>query len=153
MLTRPLPEPTLVCCWIGHSGHDFKQNSIQRILTIPFMFLILQTRKENFIRNTLRFCSHRGRVTHICVGKLTITGSDNRLSPVAARAITWDNVGKLLIGPLGTNFIEDLIGIKTFSFRKINLKCRLWNGDHFVSASMCLFMQRLYENNNLRHKK
>ena len=66
--------------------------------------------------------NHWGRVTHICVGNLTITGSDNGLSPGRRQAITWTNVGILLIGPLGTNFIEILIGIQTFSFKKSHLK-------------------------------
>ena len=63
-----------------------------------------------------------GRVTHICVGKLTIIGSDNGLSPERRQAIIWTNVGILLIGPLGTNFSEILIGIQTFSFKKMHLK-------------------------------
>ena len=66
--------------------------------------------------------THWGRVTHICVGNLTIIGSDNGLSPGRRQAITWTNVGVLLIGPLGTNFSEMLIEIHTFSFKKIHLK-------------------------------
>ena len=66
--------------------------------------------------------THWGRVTHICVGNLTIIGSDNGWSPGRRRAITWINVGILLIGPLGTNFSEMLIEIHTFSFKKIHLK-------------------------------
>ena len=66
--------------------------------------------------------THWGRVTHICVGNLTIIGSDNGLSPGRRQAITWTNVGILLIGPLGTNFSEMLIEIHTFSFKKIHLK-------------------------------
>ena len=66
--------------------------------------------------------SHWGRVTHICVGKLTIIGSDNGLSPGRHRAIIWTNAGILLIGPLGTNFNEFFIGIQTFSFKKMHLK-------------------------------
>ena len=81
--------------------------------------------------------THWGRVTHICIGNLTIIGSDNGLSPGRRQAITWINVGILLIGPLGTNFSEMLIEIHTFSFKKMQLKCRLENGGHFVSASMC----------------
>ena len=38
------------------------------------------------------------------------------------QAITWTNVGILLIGPLGTNFSEMLIEIHIFSFKKIHLK-------------------------------
>ena len=66
--------------------------------------------------------THWGRVTHICVSKLTIIGSDNGLSPGRRQAIIWTNAGILSIGPLGTNFSEILIGIQTFSFRKMHLK-------------------------------
>ena len=55
--------------------------------------------------------THWGRVMHICVGKLTIIGSDNRLSPEQRQAIIWTNVGILLMGPMGTNFTEMLIEI------------------------------------------
>ena len=65
--------------------------------------------------------THWGRVTHICVGNLTITGSGNGLWPGRRQAITWPSVGILLIGPLGTNFSEMLIEIHTFSFTKIHL--------------------------------
>ena len=66
--------------------------------------------------------THWGRVTHICVGKLTIIGSDNDLSPGRRQAIIWTNAGILLIGSLGTNFSEILIEIQTISFRKMHLK-------------------------------
>ena len=52
--------------------------------------------------------THWGRVTHICVGKLTIIGSDNGLSPGRRQAIIWTNAGLLSIGPLGTYFSENL---------------------------------------------
>ena len=42
-------------------------------------------------------------MTHICVGNLTIIGSDNGLSPGWRQAIIWTNAGILLIGPLGKN--------------------------------------------------
>ena len=76
--------------------------------------------------------THWGRVTHICVSKLTIIGSDNGLSPGHRQAIIWTNAGILLIGPLGTNFSEFLVGIQTFSFRKIHLKIlsALWRSYH-----------------------
>ena len=67
-------------------------------------------------------CLNWGRETHICVGKLTIIGSDNGLSPGRRQAIIWTNAGILLIGPLGTNFNEILIEIHTFSFMKMHLK-------------------------------
>ena len=66
--------------------------------------------------------THWGRVTHICVGKLIIIGSDNGLSPDRHQAIIWTNTGLLSIGPLRTYFSEILIGIQTFSFKKMRLK-------------------------------
>ena len=61
-------------------------------------------------------------MTHICVSKLTIIGSDNGLSPDRRQAIIWTNAGILLNGPLGTNFSEISIEILTFSFKKMHLK-------------------------------
>ena len=66
--------------------------------------------------------THWGRVTHICLAKLTIIGSDNGLSPGRRQAIIWTNVGILLIAPLGTNFSEILSEIHSISFRKMHLK-------------------------------
>ena len=80
--------------------------------------------------------THWGRVTHICVSKLTIIGSDNGLSPDRRQAIICTNAGLLLIGPLGTNLNEILIEILTFSFKKMRLKVSAkWRP--FVSTSMC----------------
>ena len=53
-------------------------------------------------------------MTHICVSKVTIIGSDNGLSPGRHQAIIWTNAGILLIGPLGTNVNGILIGIQKF---------------------------------------
>ena len=55
---------------------------------------------------------------HICIGKLTIIGSDNDLLPEWHQAIIWTNAGILLIGILGTNFSEILSKIDTFSLKK-----------------------------------
>ena len=68
---------------------------------------------------------------HICVGKLTIIGSDNGLSPERRQAIIWTNAGILLIGPLGTNFSGILIEIQTLSLKRIRLK--------MSSAKCCSF--------------
>ena len=66
--------------------------------------------------------THWDRSTHICIGKLTIIGSDNGLSPGPRQAIIWTNAGILLIRRLGTNFKEILIEIYMISFKKIRLK-------------------------------
>ena len=69
-------------------------------------------------RNVL---THWSRVTHICVSKLTIIGSDNGLSPDPHQAIIWTNAGLLLIGPL-RNKLQWNIEILTSSFKKMRLK-------------------------------
>ena len=61
-------------------------------------------------------------MTHICVSKLTIIGSDNGLSPGRRQAIIWTNAGILSIGTLGKNFSEILSEIHAFSFKKMHLK-------------------------------
>ena len=66
--------------------------------------------------------THWGRVTHICISKLASIVSDNCLSPGRHQAIIWTIAGILLIGPLGTNFSEIIIGFQTFSFKKMHLK-------------------------------
>ena len=66
--------------------------------------------------------NHWGRVTHICVGKLTIIGSDNGLSPSRRQAIVWTNAGSLSIGTLRTYFSEISIKIQQFSLKKMHLK-------------------------------
>ena len=88
-----------------------------------------------YLQWSLSFCiqclvlTHWGRVTHICVSKLTVIGPVNGLLPGRRQAIIWTNAGILLIGPLRTNFNEIFIEIHTFSFKKIHLtmssgKCR-----------------------------
>ena len=50
--------------------------------------------------------THWGRVTHICVSKQSIIGSDNGLAPGRRQAIIWTNTGILFNGTLWTNFSE-----------------------------------------------
>ena len=77
--------------------------------------------------------THWSRVTHICVGDLTIIGLDNGLSIGRRQAIIRVNDGLLITWPLGTNFQENYSNYS----RKCIWECRLENGGHFVSASMC----------------
>ena len=49
---------------------------------------------------------HWGTARHVCVGDLTVIGSDNGLAPGRCQTIIWTSAGILLIGPLETNFIE-----------------------------------------------
>ena len=61
-------------------------------------------------------------MTHICVRKLTIIGSDNGLSPGRRQAIIWTNAGILLIRILGTNLSEILGEIHSLAFSKMHSK-------------------------------
>ena len=65
---------------------------------------------------------HWGRVTHTCISKLTNIDSYDGLSPGRRQAMIWTKAEILLIGPLGTDFIEILNEIHTFSFKKMHLK-------------------------------
>ena len=95
--------------------------------------------------------THWGRVTHICVGNLTIIGSDNGLSPDRRQAITWTNVGIMLIVQLGTNFNENLSEIHSFSFKKMHLKMssakwRLFRlGLNELNMVICIILRRISE--------
>ena len=80
-------------------------------------------------------------MTHICVRKLTIIGSDNGLSPGWRQAIIWTNAGMLMV-PLGAKFSEILVEILTFSLKKCGLMCRLRSGGHFVSVSIGLNIEK-----------
>ena len=86
------------------------------------LHVLLWNKNMSCIMLLLSSLTHWGRVTHICVSKLTIIDSDNGLSPGRRQAIIWTNAGILLIGPSGTNFSEILIAILTFSFKKMRLK-------------------------------
>ena len=81
--------------------------------------------------------THWGRVTHKCVGNLTIIGSDNVLSPGRRQAIIWTNAWISLIGPYGTNCNEILIDILTFSFNKINFRRSSAKWRPFFSRPQC----------------
>ena len=60
--------------------------------------------------------SNWGRVMHICVGKLTIIGSDNDLASERRQAIVCTSDGIMLIGTSGTNVSEIFIEIHIFPF-------------------------------------
>ena len=117
-------------CLTFSRDHDLSKRSISQIV-------VSLCYQNNCDVLAYFFLTHWGRVTHICVVKLTIIGSDNGLSPKRRQAIIWTNSGILLIGPLGTNFSEILIGIQIFSFKKMYLKMSSAKWSPFVSASIC----------------
>ena len=58
------------------------------------------------VKICFRGITHWGRVTYICVSKLTIIGSDNAFLPGRRQAIIGTKAGILLIITLWTNFSE-----------------------------------------------
>ena len=84
-------------------------------------------RRQSYVELLTRW----GRVTHICVCKLTIFGSDNGLSPGRRQTIIWTNARILLIGPLGTKFSEISIKIQIFLFMKMHLRMSSVNWQTF----------------------
>ena len=125
MLLRPhvdcLPVSSVcVSEWVGHYSskfwyfHSRKYSWIIKIIHYEYTLEVITCKVQQL--------THWGRVTHICVSKLTIIASDNGLSPGRRQAIIWTNAGILLIGTLRTNFSEIWIEIHTVSFKKIHLK-------------------------------
>ena len=93
--------------------------------------------------------THWGGVTHICIGDLTIIGSDNGLSPGQHQSIIRTNTGILLFEPLGSNFSEILIEILTCSFKKFGWRCHLQNGGHIVLDSMRYCLLPVWHQTNI----
>ena len=83
---------------------------------------LVGTSENGLLPSGNKLLPHWGRVTHICISKLTIIGSDNGLSPGRRQAIIWTNAGILLIRTLGTNFNEIWSEIHAFSFKRMHLK-------------------------------
>ena len=118
-LTHPFSNPLLqffVCVVLLQITRNIYFPNIK-----PWYLRASYRQDREFIAYQQILLTHWGWVTHICVGNLTIIGSDNGLSPSWRQAIIWTNAGILLIGLLGTNS-EILFGIQTFSFKKMHSK-------------------------------
>ena len=116
--------------YVQSRGFETSRDSAIRHFTISWIEAL----------NQCQLLTHWCRVTHICVGNLTIIGSDNGLSPERRQAIIWTNAGILLIGPMGTNFSEISVGIQSFSFKKMHFK--------MSSVKWCPFCPSLNALNN-----
>ena len=93
-----------------------------KYLTYPLYYNLTHPLLATQKSYPLYYLTHWGRLTHICVSKLAIIGSDNGLSPGRRQAIIWTNAGVLLIQTLGINFSEILGEIHSFSFSKMHFK-------------------------------
>ena len=119
-------RPTATMCSYFGLLVQFGINSVTNATISPT--ICLTTRGSRFERTgcdcVVAILTHWGQVTHICVGKLTIIGSSNSLSPGQRQAIIWTNAAMLLTGPLETNLSEVSIGssnifIQTNAFENV----------------------------------
>ena len=114
----------------------------QAILNI-FAWLARTYSKSLKAKEARKMLTHWGRVTHTCVSRLTITGSDNSLSPDRRQAIILTSAGILLIGPVGTNFIEISIWNSNIFIKKNafeNVVCEMasiLSRPQFVNVEFC----------------
>ena len=123
--TKPLQNQCWLIIWWGINIYlraISQEMSEISILDMSLKITSLRLQLHSSARDQWATITHGGRVTHICISKLTIIGSDNGLSSGWCQAIIWTNAGILLIQPLGTNFSEILIEIHTFSFKEMHLK-------------------------------
>ena len=77
--------------------------------------------------------------------KMIASGKKSCISSIQRQAI-WTNAE---IFPLGTQFTEIIIEIYTVLLRKCTWKCRLANGSHFASASMCSWICLVINKRNM----
>ena len=143
--TNTFPSKSIYC--VCH------QNWSGSLLAMSFNFPRCRGRARWLTSTKVKGChalSHWGRVTHICVSKLSIIGSDNGLSPDRRQAIIWTNDGILLIGTLGTNFSEISIRIQTFLFKKMHLKMSSGKWRPFCLGLNVLRRGRVLENTRMR---
>ena len=109
----------LIVVLIDQSLSHLKLDHIQNLQMQCIIILI------RYLDNLLYSCitnillTHCGWGMHICVGNLTIIGSDNGLVSGRRQAIIWTNAGIFFIGPLRINFSEILIKSITFSLKKM----------------------------------
>ena len=105
-------------------------------------------------------------MTHICVGYLTVIGSDNGLSHGRRQAMIWTNAGILFIGPLGTNSREMFIEILAFSIQENVLESVVCEMASILSRPQCVnrfgsvpvnksgeFWNSWYSHNKIKHNK
>ena len=113
-----------VCVWVHWYSHSHPA-SVYHTLNVIITIWSSNSLANNSVcrlcdcKSSLSYLSltRWGRMTHICVSKLTIIDSDNGWVPGRRQAIIWTNAGILLIGHLGTNG-----EIHIFSFKKMHFK-------------------------------
>ena len=134
--------------WLQWIGQIQLLNETRKIYLLGFGGRNIRNLKV--LKTVCMFLTHWGQVTHICVSKLTIIGSNNGLSPGRHQAIIWTKAGLLLIGPLETNCSEILIVIMIFPFKKMRLKVSSAKWRPFCLGLNVLRIQCAWQENGLR---
>ena len=81
--------------------------------------------------------THWGRVTHICAGKLIIIGSDKACRLIGAKPLSEPMLDCCQLDPCEHISMKIYSKYSNFHWRICTWKCRLRNGAHLVSASVC----------------
>ena len=92
---------------------------------------------ETLVLKYLSLLTHGCPVTHTCVSKQAIIGSDNDLSPGRRQAIIWTNDELLLIETREQSSVKFELKFVHLHSRKCVWKCRMESGGHFDLASTC----------------
>ena len=109
-------------CGCNFKGLNLSYDFTDSCLHMGYFLWVANLLSYNHSSSFVLFLTHWGRVTHICVGKLVIIGSDNGLSPDRRQTIIWINAGLLSIGPLRKCFSENLVKIQQFSLKKLHVE-------------------------------
>ena len=84
--------------------------------------------------------THWDRVTHICVCKLTIFGSDNGMSPGRRQAIIWTNARVLLIGPWEQTLMKFFYRNLHIFIQENPFQNMVWNVASILSRPQCVYI-------------
>ena len=98
---------TITCYAISCNNNKYFAKMSKRGLAIILHSKLIKAEWNLYVLVYLSMTlTHWGQMTHMCVGELTIIGSDNGLSPGRCQAIIWTNAGILLIRCLGKNSVK-----------------------------------------------
>ena len=140
-------------------GHDldleFSRSNMEFPISQPKVVRLLRNEKQTYRLNSRPQMWPMVWIYQIVTGVTSVVGVPSTHLVVSDDGLAlsrWTNVGILSIGPLGTNFSENLIVLQTFSFKKTHLKmlsgkrrpfCLSLNVlnvehiSHFVQAPLC----------------
>ena len=122
----------------GNNGHSLF-SAIARLVRAYLIYVMFNSPRL-VMWKMKQHSTHWGRLTHICVSKLTIIGSENGLSPVRRQAIIWLDDGillSMLSRPLGTNLIKILIENYIFLIQESAFQ-NVWKLAALLSTNQCV---------------